>query len=192
MRLTNRLAEPTTIHWHGLRLPAPLDGTGMVQRPVAPGETFVYRFRLPDAGTFWYHSHSNETVQMERGLHGALVVRGAGEPRLDAERVLVLDDVALDRAGEIRPPGWWVEHHDGRQGDTRQALAVPRPAKTTASVRIAPQWLRRTPWRRIACGAAQARQAAGSSSFTAGISVRSSTWSSGSPRSSPSIGAPDR
>src|SRR6185503_13847010 len=60
VRLTNRLSEPTSIHWHGLRLPAAMDGTDMTQRLVAPGETFTYRFRLPDAGTFWYHPHANE------------------------------------------------------------------------------------------------------------------------------------
>ena len=76
VRLTNRLPEPTTMHWHGLRLPCPMDGTDMVQRPVAPGETFTYRFMLPDAGTFWYHPHTHETVQMERGHYGALSVRG--------------------------------------------------------------------------------------------------------------------
>ncbi|HEX6598050.1 MAG TPA: multicopper oxidase family protein [Gemmatimonadaceae bacterium] len=118
VRLTNRLPEPTVIHWHGLRLPAPMDGTDMVQETVAPGASFVYRFRLPDAGTFWYHSHHNETVQMERGLYGALVVRAPGEPALDDERVLVLDDVALDRHGQIKHPGWWMEQHDGRMGST--------------------------------------------------------------------------
>ena len=61
VRFTNRLAEPTTLHWHGLRIPAPMDGTDMVQNPVKPGESFTYRFRLPDAGTFWYHPHVNET-----------------------------------------------------------------------------------------------------------------------------------
>jgi FtsP/CotA-like multicopper oxidase with cupredoxin domain len=50
----------------------------------------VYRFRVPDAGTFWYHPHSNETVQLEMGLYGALIVRGKDELQLDAERVLVL------------------------------------------------------------------------------------------------------
>ena len=118
VRLTNSLPEPTTIHWHGLQIPAPMDGTDMVQHPIAPGETFTYRFALPDAGTFWYHPHSNETEQLERGLYGALVVRGPGEPELDAERVLVLDDVSLDRQGQIKPLGGLIEHHDGRQGST--------------------------------------------------------------------------
>ncbi|HEX5077229.1 MAG TPA: multicopper oxidase domain-containing protein, partial [Gemmatimonadaceae bacterium] len=119
IRFTNRLPEPTTIHWHGLQIPAAMDGTDMVQHPIAPGETFVYRFRLPDAGTFWYHPHTNEVVQLERGLYGAIVVRQPDEPTFDAERVLVLDDVALDRKGQIKPPGWWIEQHDGRQGNTR-------------------------------------------------------------------------
>ena len=118
VRLTNRLPEPTTIHWHGLRLSPAMDGTDSVQRPVAPGESYTYRFLLRDAGTFWYHPHFNETVQLERGLYGAIVVRGAGEPVLDAERVLVLDDVKLDRAGQVKPLGGLLERHDGRQGDT--------------------------------------------------------------------------
>ena len=119
IHLTNRLAEPTVIHWHGLRVPAAMDGTEMVQRPVLPGATFTYRYRLPDAGTFWYHPHLNEIVQLERGLYGALIVRGDDEPSLDAERVLVLDDVQLDRHGQIKPPGWWIESHNGRVGSTR-------------------------------------------------------------------------
>ena len=131
VRLTNSLPEATTIHWHGLRLAAPMDGTDSVQRPIAPGETYTYRFLLRDAGTFWYHPHMNETVQLERGLYGALVVRGADEPELDAERVLVLDDVKLDRAGQIKPLGGLVERHDGRQGDT---LLVNGDAKAELTI----------------------------------------------------------
>ena len=136
LRLTNSLPEPTTIHWHGLRLPAAMDGTDMVQHPIAPGETFTYRFALPDAGTFWYHPHSNETVQLERGLYGAIVVRGPNEPQLDAERVLVLDDVALDRDGQIEPPGWWIEQHDGRQGNTRLVNGRREPELAMAAGQI--------------------------------------------------------
>ena len=113
VRLTNSLPQPTTIHWHGLRVPAAMDGTEAVQTPVEPGETFKYRFVLPDAGTFWYHPHTNETEQLERGLYGALVVRGPDEPTLDGERVLVLDDVKLDADGEIAPFGDEHEHHEG-------------------------------------------------------------------------------
>jgi FtsP/CotA-like multicopper oxidase with cupredoxin domain len=117
VELTNSLAEPTTIHWHGLRLPAAMDGTENVQRAVAPGETFRYSFVLPDAGTFWYHSHVNETEQVERGLYGALVVRSPDEPPLDAERILLLDDLKLDDTGAIAPFGDPHEHHAGREGE---------------------------------------------------------------------------
>jgi FtsP/CotA-like multicopper oxidase with cupredoxin domain len=119
IRLINHLPEPTVVHWHGLRIPAAMDGTERVQRPIAPGETFTYRFRVPDAGTFWYHSHFNETVQLERGLYGALIVRAPDEPVFDADRTFVLDDVELGKDGEIKPPGWWIESHDGREGSTR-------------------------------------------------------------------------
>jgi FtsP/CotA-like multicopper oxidase with cupredoxin domain len=119
VRLTNRLPEPTSIHWHGLRVPAAMDGTDMVQHLVGPGETFTYRFALPDAGTFWYHPHSNEAVQLERGLYGALVVRGPDEPAVDRERVLILDDVRLDRRGRIAAAGGWLERHNGREGGVK-------------------------------------------------------------------------
>ena len=119
VRLTNRLPEATSIHWHGLRVPAPMDGTDMVQRPIEPGEKFTYRFKLLDAGTFWYHPHTNETVQMERGLYGALIVRGDDEPVLDGDQVLVFDDLKLDRRGELAKFGGLVQWHDGREGDAR-------------------------------------------------------------------------
>jgi FtsP/CotA-like multicopper oxidase with cupredoxin domain len=136
VRFRNRLPEPTTIHWHGLQIPAAMDGTDMVQHPIPPGAMFTYRFRLPDAGTFWYHPHSNETVQLERGLYGAIVVRAPNEPRLDAERVLVLDDVELDRTGQIKPPGWWIEQHDGRQGGTRLVNGKKEPELTIAAGQV--------------------------------------------------------
>jgi FtsP/CotA-like multicopper oxidase with cupredoxin domain len=106
--LINHLPEPTVIHWHGLRLPSLMDGTESVQTVVQPGESFEYRFTLPDAGTFWYHSHANETVQIERGLYGALIV-------LDPNRVLVLDDVKLDRKGRIAKTALF-DRHSGREG----------------------------------------------------------------------------
>lgn len=122
VRVTNQLAEPTLIHWHGIRLAASMDGTDQVQQPILPGETFDYRFMVPDAGTFWYHAHANETVQMERGMYGALIVEDEADPVMDAERVFVVDDMKLDEDQHFKQPGWFVprimERHDGRQGDT--------------------------------------------------------------------------
>ena len=122
VRLTNHLEEPTMIHWHGLRIPAAMDGTDAVQKPVAPGEVFEYRFVLPDAGTFWYHSHANETVQMERGMYGSLIVEDPTDPVFDGEKVLMIDDMKLNSENAFTKPGWFVprivERHDGREGDT--------------------------------------------------------------------------
>jgi FtsP/CotA-like multicopper oxidase with cupredoxin domain len=117
VRFRNALPEPTTIHWHGLRVPAAMDGTELVQHPVQPGRSFDYVFELPDAATFWYHPHTNETEQLEKGLYGALVVRGPDEPAVDAERVLVLDDIKLDRRGELARFGGIKQRHDGRRGN---------------------------------------------------------------------------
>ncbi|HUQ02577.1 MAG TPA: multicopper oxidase family protein [Kofleriaceae bacterium] len=113
--LINRLPEPTVIHWHGIRLASSMDGTESVQTLVQPGDSFEYRFVLPDAGTYWYHSHHNETVQLERGLYGAIVVLGENEPAFDADRVMMLDDVTLDRKGRIARPGLF-DRHSGREG----------------------------------------------------------------------------
>jgi len=133
---TNHLPEPTTIHWHGLRVPADMDGTESVQRAVEPGESFEYRFVVPDAGTFWYHSHVNETEQLERGLYGALIVRGPDEPVLDGERVLHLDDLKLDEAGDLAPFGDPHEHHAGREGDVRLVNGEQEPELEIAAGQV--------------------------------------------------------
>jgi FtsP/CotA-like multicopper oxidase with cupredoxin domain len=87
VRLFNELAEPTSVHWHGIRLPNAMDGVSdLTQPPVAPGASFDYSFRPPDAGTFWYHAHSPR--QADGGLYGALLVE---EPEpVDADRDIVL------------------------------------------------------------------------------------------------------
>ena len=91
----NRLPEPTTIHWHGLRISDEMDGSPRIQDPVQPGETFEYRFVVNDAGTFWYHPHVRTNEQVERGLYGAFVVHEEDAPELDLERMIVLDDVLV-------------------------------------------------------------------------------------------------
>jgi FtsP/CotA-like multicopper oxidase with cupredoxin domain len=120
IRFTNLLAAPSIVHWHGLRIPAAMDGTEAVQSLVQPGETYDYLLPLPDAGTFWYHAHANETVQMERGMYGSIVVRGAEDPSVDHDRVLMFDDMSLDARGAFRKPSWflprWLERHNGREG----------------------------------------------------------------------------
>ena len=93
INVTNRLSEPSSIHWHGLRLPADQDGVpGLSFRGIMPGETFTYRFPVIQSGTYWYHSHSG--MQEQTGLVGALILEPrAREPyQYDRDYVLVLTD----------------------------------------------------------------------------------------------------
>lgn len=83
--LTNHLPAPTTIHWHGMAVPADMDGTpGFSQAPVQPGQSFIYQFVVQQPGTYIYHTHVDDLNQLDRGLYGAVVV----EPNAsDTERV---------------------------------------------------------------------------------------------------------
>jgi FtsP/CotA-like multicopper oxidase with cupredoxin domain len=136
IEFTNRLPEPTVIHWHGLRIPAAMDGTEIVQRPVQPGETFTYRFTPPDAGTFWYHPHLNETEQLEKGLYGALFVRAEDELTLDGEQILVFDDLRVDKTGQIAKFGGLMDRHNGREGNVRLINGTSEPELTIAAGQI--------------------------------------------------------
>ncbi len=102
----NSLPEPTTIHWHGLRIPAAMDGVPEHSQPsVPPGGTFDYDFVLPDAGTYWYHPHFSSAEQVGNGLYGALIVDDLNEPEgLGEELVLVLSDIGLETDGRLQPP----------------------------------------------------------------------------------------
>jgi FtsP/CotA-like multicopper oxidase with cupredoxin domain len=101
VHFTNELDEPTTIHWHGLRISDQMDGSPMIQNPVEPGESFTYDFVVPDAGTFWYHTHLHQIEQFERGLYGALVVHELEYPRFSAERLVVVDDIRLAPSNQV-------------------------------------------------------------------------------------------
>ena len=99
----NELPQETTVHWHGLRIANAMDGVPMLtQPPIAPGESFVYRFTPPDAGTYWYHSHVNTAEQVGRGLYGPIIVEESEEaPPVDRDLVWVLDDWKLDQRAQI-------------------------------------------------------------------------------------------
>ncbi|AEG93726.1 multicopper oxidase family protein [Ramlibacter tataouinensis] len=98
----NRLPQETTVHWHGLRVPNAMDGVPhLTQPPIPPGGRFTYEFELPDAGTYWYHSHLRSSEQMERGLYGALVVDEAQPPPVDRDLTWVLDDWRLGEGGQV-------------------------------------------------------------------------------------------
>jgi FtsP/CotA-like multicopper oxidase with cupredoxin domain len=116
---TNRLAEPTTIHWHGVDVPNAMDGVpDVTQRAVQPGETFVYEFEARPAGTRWYHTHLHEHRQMDLGLAAPLVIEAAtAEPMpYDREITLVLDDWVTGSGPAVPPTGEGTAGGRGRMG----------------------------------------------------------------------------
>ncbi|MEN8377023.1 MAG: multicopper oxidase family protein, partial [Gemmatimonadota bacterium] len=105
VRFRNGIDQPTTIHWHGIRIENRFDGApGVTQAPIAPGDSFTYRIRFPDAGLYWYHPHVREDVQQDMGLYGNMFVRGheADLGPVDREEFLILDDLLLDESGAIQ------------------------------------------------------------------------------------------
>ena len=92
LRVTNHLDEDTSIHWHGILLPFQMDGVPGVTFPgIKPGETFIYKFPVKQAGTYWYHSHSG--VQEQSGHYGPIIIEPYNDPvKYDREYVIVLSD----------------------------------------------------------------------------------------------------
>jgi FtsP/CotA-like multicopper oxidase with cupredoxin domain len=97
--VTNNMTQSTSIHWHGLYVPANMDGVPYItQDPIKPGETFTYEFTIRNAGSHMYHSHHNAAEQVTRGLLGAFVVEPkdtSREPAIDADYSFILNDSTL-------------------------------------------------------------------------------------------------
>lgn len=121
VRFTNRLDQPTTIHWHGIRIDNAMDGVaGLTQEAVQPGESFDYRFTVPDAGTYWYHPHNKTWEQMARGLYGVLIVEEKDAPDVDQDIIVVADDWRLGENGAIHEASFGSigeRAHAGRLGN---------------------------------------------------------------------------
>ena len=99
--VTNRLKGQTSIHWHGIRAPADMDGVpGLSFAGIPAGETFVYRFPVRQRGTYWYHSHSG--FQEQTGLYGPLIIDPQG-----------VDPIAYDREYVIMLSDWTDENPNG-------------------------------------------------------------------------------
>jgi len=97
--VTNKLPEHTTIHWHGILLPSGMDGVGGLTQPQIPvGKTFVYEFEMTKSGTFMYHPHADEMVQMAMGMMGFLVVhpKNPNFMRVDRDFVFLLNAFDID------------------------------------------------------------------------------------------------
>jgi FtsP/CotA-like multicopper oxidase with cupredoxin domain len=122
VNFTNRLPAPTSIHWHGLRIPVEMDGVPEHSAPaVAPGGHFRYDFVVPDAGLFWYHPHFDSAGQVGDGLYGTLLVEDPAEPRGFGDQVVLqLSDVSIEADGQLSPRdgGGNVATLFGREGMT--------------------------------------------------------------------------
>jgi len=93
LTVTNRLSEPTSIHWHGVRTPSPMDGVpGLSFAGIPPGQTFIYRFPIHQSGTYWYHSHS--AFQEQTGVYGPIIIepKGGYAHPFDRDYVVFLSD----------------------------------------------------------------------------------------------------
>jgi len=93
LRVTNRLREATSIHWHGIILPYQMDGVpGISFAGITPGATFTYRFKVAQSGSYWYHSHSG--MQEQTGMYGAIIIepRDGDRVRADRDHVVLLSD----------------------------------------------------------------------------------------------------
>ncbi|KQQ66514.1 copper oxidase [Pseudomonas sp. Leaf127] len=100
LRFINHLPVETTIHWHGIRVPLEMDGVPYVsQLPVKPGEYFDYKFRVLDAGSFWYHPHVSSSEELGRGLVGPLIVEERDPTGFAHERTLSLKNWHVDEVG---------------------------------------------------------------------------------------------
>lgn len=105
VRFHNEIQEPTTVHWHGVRLDNTSDGVpDVTQEPVRPGESFTYRVHFKDPGVYWYHPHVRTNTQLDAGLYGNMLVRSPGADYynpVNREVPLVLDDLLMDERGLI-------------------------------------------------------------------------------------------
>ena len=143
VRLTNRLDQPTGIHWYGVRGSSAMDGAvGLTQKQIEPGEAYDYILKPPDSGHFWYHplirGHSAE--QVDRGLAGMLIVDEAVPPAVDQDLAIVIDDWRIEKSGATVDDFLNVPDmaRAGRLGNllTINALAAPQPIRAAPGARL--------------------------------------------------------
>lgn len=139
LRFENRTEQPSSLHWHGIRIENAMDGVpGLTQPLVQPGESFDYRFQLPDAGTYWYHSHHQSWEQVARGLYGPLIIDERDPPQVDADITVTLDDWRLDEDGTLM--GGFGNRHDfshaGRLGNYAMILPSQDTVRLGDRVRL--------------------------------------------------------
>lgn len=122
--------EDFSIHWHGLRIPNAMDGVaGITQPSIRYQQVFEYSFNSPDAGTFWYHPHTNSGEQLGRGLVAPLIVKEAKPYPVDDDQIIFIKDWKLDRTGELTSgfDNRMEMMHDGRLGNLITVNGAYRP-----------------------------------------------------------------
>ncbi len=141
IRFVNEIAQPSTIHWHGIRIDNKMDGVpGLTQKEVKPKEKFDYDFVVPDAGTYWYHSHNRSLEQVSRGLYGALIVEELKPPTVDHDIIVFVDDWRLNQDGSQLGDfdNFHDQAHAGRLGNFAKTLFqnVPKQIRQNERVRL--------------------------------------------------------
>ncbi|WP_298844797.1 multicopper oxidase family protein [uncultured Roseobacter sp.] len=135
----NAIGEGSAIHWHGIRIENVMDGVPYLTQPmVADGENFTYRFTLPDAGTYWYHSHNRSWEQVARGLYGPLIVEERRPPDVHHDITVVIDDWRIERTGEV-VENFGDRHdfsHAGRLGTYARAITSVSQVRRGDRVRL--------------------------------------------------------
>lgn len=117
----NKLDEPSTVHWHGMRVKNSMDGvSGLTQPPVAPSEHYKYELEPIDAGTYWAHSHHNSYEQVARGLYMPIIVEEPEAYPVDDDLLFVADDWRINKSGQLDLDSIGRMHdwsHGGRMGN---------------------------------------------------------------------------
>ncbi|MBE9608250.1 multicopper oxidase family protein [Chitinilyticum piscinae] len=137
--VTNKLPEHTTIHWHGILLPAGMDGVGGLTQPqIKPGETYVYEFTLGKSGTFMYHPHADEMVQMAQGMMGMFIVhpKNPAERRVDRDYAFMLASYKIDPGTRRPDPSEMLDFNLWTFNSRTFPAIAPLVARTGERVRI--------------------------------------------------------
>lgn len=133
VRVKNEIDQPTSIHWHGLRLDSKFDGAvGLTQKAIEPDSSFTYTVTVPDEGIFWYHPHVREDVQQDLGLYGNILVTPKSHTAyapVNSEQTVFLDDILLGQNG--LPVSYGKDDADhalmGRFGNTMLINGLTNP-----------------------------------------------------------------
>lgn len=139
IRFDNQTPEGSSVHWHGIRLDNAMDGVPDLTQPlVKAGEGFDYRFTVPDAGTYWYHSHNRSWEQVAKGLYGPLIVEEPNPPHVDHDITVMLDDWRVEESGALMG-GFGAMHdfaHAGRMGNFARALVSRDTVRLADRIRL--------------------------------------------------------